>query len=52
MQAVRVDGVVYRQLQGVAPKAFLGLAWRRANPSPTLKQFVKMARFMAARNRP
>jgi DNA-binding transcriptional LysR family regulator len=49
MQSVRMTGVVYRRLQGVAPKAFLGLAWRRDDPSPVLKQFVNLVRAFANR---
>ncbi|WP_291853872.1 LysR substrate-binding domain-containing protein [Bradyrhizobium sp.] len=46
MQSVRIAGVVYR-LQGVAPKAFLGLASRRGDSSPVVKQFVSMVRTIA-----
>lgn len=51
MQSVRVDGVVYRPLEGAAPRAFLGLASRRGDPSPILKQFTSLVRSMA-KNRP
>jgi DNA-binding transcriptional LysR family regulator len=51
MRSVRVDGVVYRPLEGAAPRAFLGLASRRGDPSPILKQFVSLVRGLA-RNRP
>jgi DNA-binding transcriptional LysR family regulator len=44
VQSARMTGVVYRRLQGVASKAFLGLAWRRSDPSPVLKQFVDLVR--------
>jgi DNA-binding transcriptional LysR family regulator len=50
MQSVRIAGVVYRRLRDVAPKAFLGLAWRGDDPSPALKQFIKVVRG-AARQR-
>jgi DNA-binding transcriptional LysR family regulator len=50
MQSVRMDGVVYRRLQGDGPRAFLGLAWRRADPSPVLGQFVKLVRSIAKRH--
>ena len=30
MQSVRIAGIVYRRIQGAAPKAFLGLASREA----------------------
>jgi DNA-binding transcriptional LysR family regulator len=49
MQSVRMTGVVYRCLQGVTQKAFLGLAWRKQNPSPVLKQFVSLVRTVAKR---
>jgi DNA-binding transcriptional LysR family regulator len=47
MQSVRVDGVVYRPLEGAAPRAFLGLASRRGDPSPVLKQFTSLVRSFA-----
>ena len=47
MQSVRMAGVVYRRLQGTAPKAFLGLASRRGDPSPVLRQFLNLVRAMA-----
>jgi DNA-binding transcriptional LysR family regulator len=50
MQSVRMAGVVYRHLQGAAPKAFLGLAWRRGDASPVLKQFLSLVRAMARRH--
>jgi DNA-binding transcriptional LysR family regulator len=50
MQSVRMTGVVYRRLQGAAPKAFLGLAWRKHDPSPVLKQFVNLVRTFAKRS--
>jgi DNA-binding transcriptional LysR family regulator len=49
MQSVRMTGVVYRRLREIAPKAFLGLAWRRDDPSPVLKQFINVVRGMAKR---
>lgn len=49
MQNVRMDGVVYRRLQDTQPKAFLGLAWRKADPSPVLKQFLGLVRAIAKR---
>ncbi|MCA6113097.1 LysR substrate-binding domain-containing protein [Bradyrhizobium cenepequi] len=52
MQSVRMDGVIYRRLQGVAPKAFLGLASRRADPSPVLRQFLSLVRTIAKRDPP
>lgn len=50
MQSVRMAGVVYRRLQGVAPKAFLGLASRRGDPSPVLRQFINLVRSIAKRH--
>jgi DNA-binding transcriptional LysR family regulator len=47
MQSVRIAGIVYRRLQGVAPNAFLGLAFRRGDSSPVVKQFVSMVRTIA-----
>jgi DNA-binding transcriptional LysR family regulator len=44
MQSVRMTGVVYRRLKDAAPKAFLGLAWRRNDPFPVLKKFVDLVR--------
>jgi DNA-binding transcriptional LysR family regulator len=52
MQSVRMDGVVYRKLQGAAPKAFLGLAWRKADSSPVLRQFLNLVRTIAKRHLP
>ncbi|MDA9506889.1 hypothetical protein XI09_20105 [Bradyrhizobium sp. CCBAU 11386] len=49
MQSVRMKGVVYRALGDASPKAFLGLAWRRGDPSPVLKNFVSLVRTMAKR---
>lgn len=47
MQNVRVAGIVYRRLQAPVPKAFLGLAFRRSDPSPVLKQFLSVVRATA-----
>ena len=47
MQSVRMKGVAYRALADFSPKAFLGLAWRRDDPSPVLKKFVSLVRTMA-----
>ena len=44
MQSVRIAGVVYRSLRGAVPKAFLGLASRRGDPSPVLRQFLVLIR--------
>jgi DNA-binding transcriptional LysR family regulator len=47
LQTVRMDGVIYRRLHGVSPKAFLGLASRRNDASPVLRQFIKLVRTVA-----
>jgi DNA-binding transcriptional LysR family regulator len=47
MQSVRIAGIVYRRLRPPAPKAFLGLAFRRGDPSPVLKQFLNVVRTIA-----
>ena len=51
MQSVRIDGVVYRRLRGPAPKAFLGLAARKADPSPALRHFLNLVRTIAKSTR-
>jgi DNA-binding transcriptional LysR family regulator len=48
LQTVRMDGVIYRRLHGVSPKAFLGLASRRNDASPVLRQFIKLVRRVSA----
>ena len=52
LQGARMTGVVYRRLQDPTPKAFLGLAWRRSNPSPILRNFLSLVRGMAERRAP
>jgi len=47
MQSVRIAGIVYRRLRAPVPKAFLGLAFRRIDPSPVLKQFLSVVRAIA-----
>ncbi len=47
MQSVRISGIVYRRLRAPVPKAFLGLAFRRNDPSPVLKQFLGVVRAIA-----
>jgi DNA-binding transcriptional LysR family regulator len=47
MQSVRMAGVVYRRIQGANPKAFLGVASRRGDPSPVLRQFLNLVRAIA-----
>jgi DNA-binding transcriptional LysR family regulator len=50
MQSVRIAGMVYRRLQGAAPKAFLGLASRQGDTSPVLRQFLNLVRTIAKHN--
>ncbi|MEZ2142906.1 LysR family transcriptional regulator [Bradyrhizobium sp. DN5] len=47
MQSARIKGVTYRRLADASPKAVLGLAWRRDDPSPVLKKFLSLVRVMA-----
>jgi DNA-binding transcriptional LysR family regulator len=47
MQNVRMDGVVYRRLKGPQPKVFLGLASRRGDPSPVVRQFLSLVNRVA-----
>ncbi len=47
MQNVRMDGVVYRRLKGPQPKIFLGLASRRGDPSPVVRQFLSLVKRVA-----
>jgi DNA-binding transcriptional LysR family regulator len=47
MQSVRISGIIYRRLRPPVPKAFLGLAFRRSDPSPVLKQFLSVVRAIA-----
>jgi DNA-binding transcriptional LysR family regulator len=47
MQSVRIAGIVYRRLRAPVPKAFLGVAFRRNDPSPVLKQFLSVVRTLA-----
>lgn len=47
MQNVRMAGIAYRRLKSPVPKAFLGLAFRRGDPSPVLKQFLSVVRTIA-----
>ncbi|UWU91538.1 LysR family transcriptional regulator [Bradyrhizobium sp. CB1015] len=47
MQSVRIAGIAYRRLRAPGPKAFLGLAFRRSDPSPVLKQFLNVVRSIA-----
>jgi DNA-binding transcriptional LysR family regulator len=43
MRAVKVPGVVYREVSGAAPVARLSLATRRGDTSPVLRNFVARA---------
>ena len=47
MQSVQISGIVYRRLRPPVPRAFLGLAFRRDDPSPVLKQFISVVRSIA-----
>ncbi|MBR0959133.1 LysR family transcriptional regulator [Bradyrhizobium japonicum] len=47
MQSARMKGVTYLPLADASAKAFLGLAWRRDDPSPVLKKFLSLVRAMA-----
>ncbi|VIO73297.1 Hca operon transcriptional activator HcaR [Bradyrhizobium ivorense] len=47
MQNMRMDGVVYRRLKGPQPKVFLGLASRRGDPSPVVRQFLSLVKRVA-----
>jgi DNA-binding transcriptional LysR family regulator len=49
VQSVRMKGIIYRPLADTSAKAFLGLAWRRNDPSPVLKKFLGLVRAMAKR---
>jgi DNA-binding transcriptional LysR family regulator len=45
MQRLKMDGVVYRRLSGaVQPKSFLGLAFRKGDPSAIVRQFISRVR--------
>ena len=45
MQRLKMDGVVYRRLSGaVQPKSFLGLAFRKNDPSAIVRQFINRVR--------
>ena len=45
MQNMSMDGVVYRRLKGTPqPKAFLGLASRRGDPSAVVRQFLNLVK--------
>ena len=44
LQRLTMDGVVFRRLTGAYPKAFLGLAWRRSDTSPLVRQFLSIVK--------
>jgi DNA-binding transcriptional LysR family regulator len=44
IQRMSMDGVVFRRLGGPRPTAFLGLAWRRTDTSPLVRQFLTLVR--------
>ena len=45
MRKMSMDGVLYRRLKGAAlPKAVLGLASRRGDPSAVVRQFLTFVR--------
>jgi DNA-binding transcriptional LysR family regulator len=44
MQNMRMDGVAYRHLKRPQPKAFLGLASRRGDPSAVVQQFLTLVK--------
>lgn len=48
---LRVDGVVLRPLHEEAPLLELALAWRRNNPSPTVRAFIALARTLEPERR-
>jgi DNA-binding transcriptional LysR family regulator len=52
IQGLRIAGIVYRRIQGACPKAFLGLASRRSDPSPVLGQFLNLVRTIARSSLP
>jgi DNA-binding transcriptional LysR family regulator len=50
LQHVKIEGVAFRRLKGATQlKAPLSLAFRRGDPSPVVRQFLKLAR-RTARN--
>jgi len=48
LQNMTMNGVVYRRLKGVQPKAVLMLGLRRGDGSPVVRNFVKLARKTAS----
>ena len=47
MQRMTMDGVAFRALSDVQPKAFLGLASRRSDSSPLVRKFISTVRDVA-----
>jgi DNA-binding transcriptional LysR family regulator len=47
MKRMTMDGVVFRRLSGARPTAFLGLASRRADASPVVRQFLSLVKRIA-----
>lgn len=47
MQCMTMDGVVFRRISGKQPMAFLGLASRRCDMSPMVRQFIVLAKRFA-----
>jgi DNA-binding transcriptional LysR family regulator len=43
MSQLHITGVVYRAIAGEAPKARLGLAYRRGDTSPIVRNFIAQA---------
>jgi DNA-binding transcriptional LysR family regulator len=52
LQNMTMNGVVYRRLKGVQPKAVLMLGLRRGDGSPVVRNFVKLVRRTASTFRP
>ena len=52
LQNMTMNGVVYRRLKGVQPKAVLMLGLRRGDGSPVVRNFVKLVRKTASTFRP
>ena len=48
LQNMTMNGVVYRRLKGVQPKAVLMLGLRRGDGSPVVRNFVRLARKTAS----
>jgi DNA-binding transcriptional LysR family regulator len=44
IQQIRVEGVAYLHIEGEAPRGLVGLAYRRGDRSPVVRNFVALAR--------